>query len=794
MTSMHVSKDKDRHDATEDAEELIRNKRRKITPSQGLCEQCRSLKLDRSFERAFKFYKLAREGTIPRSQELQRQANGPLYYEDCFLVHRFKDRLATPSGCLLCHFFRTMRVQPGLQEDYKLLAFCSTESRLFCLPRLKASSAWEGINHSVFMAVVPDIASIPPNGHGELCLESDIPAVGSIYRLRSGESGDTNATLEARELQERADFTVIREWLSFCNEHHDHVCKRSTSHGNIARGFRVINCDEDPPIVEEQEWGITYAALSYVWGKGPEAEKRWPATVLDAVAVMKEMGMKYLWVDRLCIDQQNEEEKQYLIARMTTIYSEADFTIVAAAGSGAGYGIPGVRATLRKPQAKFRLDSGSVLLSTHRDPRLDILESEWSTRGWTYQEGILSNRRLVFTDHQAYWECRCMAIHDGIRLPLHLVHEPSKARMADFMLAGIFKGVSYSGGAMDDDGEVLISDDSYSLDYGFPIHDDGSIRAKFRGLEEHIRAFSARNLGYDEDSLNAFQGILGLYDPININALLGIPIWFGKVAGRQSGPQVTFALSVCSWYHRSDPSLRMFVAEDCQRRTHLPSWTWAGWKGTVSWRSPPQEEHSVMMCNLIEVDTLDFLWVADIYLREACVSSPVRLADVRSAQELQDDDLDLRVLEVRNPLTLKYFTCKPTKKEWSWRRHAGRRGRERYDVGRTEWDFDWHRLAGRLVCISVSMPMTRDQWTQKHRSREFISILMFAGRDPSIKHGRARFLTLRKVISPGRPLRWERVGTVQLTISDPELSKYQTNGEILDNLPVQRERETFAIW
>ena len=199
----------------------------------------------------------------------------------------------------------------------------------------------------------------------------------------------------------------------------------------------------------------------------------------------------------------------------------------------------------------------------------------------------------------------------------------------------------------------------------------------------------------------------------------------------------------------------------------------------------------MIMCSLIEIDALDLLWAADIYLRDASRSASIRLADVDSAQDLWSDVL--RLLEVRDPLTLKYFNCITIKKGWTWRRLAGRRGRERYDAGSMDWDSQWRRVAGRLVSISVSLLMTAEEWTEKHQSEELISVLMFAGRIPSIGHGRARFLTLRKVQSLDMAARWERIGTVQLQTSDRELSKYRTNEEFLKRLPVQRGRELLVI-
>lgn len=64
--------------------------------------------------------------------------------------------------------------------------------------------------------------------------------------------------------------------------------------------------------------------------------------MLDAVEVTNKLGLQYLWVDRLCINQADDNEKAYLISKMTTIYEEAELTIVAAAGTGASHGLPGI--------------------------------------------------------------------------------------------------------------------------------------------------------------------------------------------------------------------------------------------------------------------------------------------------------------------------------------------------------------------------------------------------------------------------------------------------------------------
>ena len=269
---------------------------------------------------------------------------------------------------------------------------------------------------------------------------------------------------------------------------------------------------------------------------------------------------------------------------MASIYEGAELTIVAAAGLDANYGLPGVGTTLRRPQPKIRLQPGSMLVSTLQDSRVQIPSAEWSSRGWTYQEGVLSNRKLVFTDHQVYWECRGMAIHESIYLPLHLVHERSGRRMENYMLSGVFQGNDDHRGYSTGGGVAVMHEGGDDLDYGFPLQSAGTLRSKLKGLDEHIRAFSARNLSYDQDSLTAFLGTAEKYSSYNdLRLFLGIPVWIGNINNGELGGCYTFALSIASWSHRNaNQTDDLFTVNDCPRRRHLPSWTWAGWNGPVS--------------------------------------------------------------------------------------------------------------------------------------------------------------------------------------------------------------------
>ena len=786
-TSQKSITESDQPDQQEVEDDSRPTKRQRRTHSP-LCIPCQRLDLDSSFHKIQDMYQISE----PLSERVDIAPDGTVYYTNAVLVHRFQDRLSTKSNCPLCSFFRQLRVLPGQYDRYKLLAFGCTDSWLFRRNLLQTTDESKEITEAVFMAVVPDIESIPSFAHEEKWLEKDIPAVGAICRQKPDEPSarDVNIVFCARELEKAVDMTIARNWRSICKMHHGETCEKPGTNEPVERAFRLIDCIQDPPTVIEQEWGVPFVALSYVWGDSAEDNVPWPATVLDAVAVTKGLGLQYLWVDRLCINQSDEVEKAYLISKMTAIYEEADCTIVAAAGSGAASGLPGVRATMRGSQPKYALDSGNLLLSILPDPRRDIINSKHWTRGWTYQEGVLSKRRLTFTKNQLYWECQSMAAQESI--DMRLFHQPfsdpdeSKSRMAGFMLSGVFKGETYSGG-IDSNQEnlIIVEDDDYRLDYGFQVQGEATMRAQLRSLNEHIRAFSKRTVR-DEDSLRAFLGILGVYKRSKlIHVLHGIPMWMGAINERTTGAQVSFVLAIGMWHHRSGNDMRMFVAEHRHRRPNLPSWTWAGWEGAVTWRALPESEQCTMLGDLIDNKDTSLVWAADVSLGYPNTES-IKLPHTHTADELVQ--VAPIWIEIENPLILNTFHRTAEKeKPWHWARMIGRAGRhQRLRVRDLAWDKDWHRVGGRLCVIALSISMTEAEWTLKHVSGELISVLIYAGKEPGGEHGRGLFLTLRRVT--GVLDHWERVGVFHLLL--PHL---HGPGQLLALCNVTRHGKTIIV-
>ncbi|KAK4223990.1 hypothetical protein QBC38DRAFT_486473, partial [Podospora fimiseda] len=98
---------------------------------------------------------------------------------------------------------------------------------------------------------------------------------------------------------------------------------------------------------------------------------------------------------------------------MDRIYSKSIVTIIAAAGNDSKYGLPGVSKRHRLWQPRGQI-AGATIVRVPEHTTHTLQKSTWSTRGWTYQEGFLSQRRLIFTDHQVSFLCNQMYCCEAI--------------------------------------------------------------------------------------------------------------------------------------------------------------------------------------------------------------------------------------------------------------------------------------------------------------------------------------------------------------------------------------------
>ncbi|KAJ5100422.1 HET-domain-containing protein [Penicillium angulare] len=130
-----------------------------------------------------------------------------------------------------------------------------------------------------------------------------------------------------------------------------------------------------------------------------------PAAITDAMTVCSRLGIEFLWVDRLCIIQDDFQEKSRQINAMENIYGNCYITIAQLQGDGAHSGLCGVsrpRKALAGPS-----QAGDIYLIREYDQYETIKShSKWVTRGWTFQEAFLSSRLLLFSEQGVIFECQ----------------------------------------------------------------------------------------------------------------------------------------------------------------------------------------------------------------------------------------------------------------------------------------------------------------------------------------------------------------------------------------------------
>ncbi|KAH7400987.1 heterokaryon incompatibility protein-domain-containing protein [Phaeosphaeria sp. MPI-PUGE-AT-0046c] len=180
-----------------------------------------------------------------------------------------------------------------------------------------------------------------------------------------------------------SDFESIGDQLKICRLSHDWACQPTSPMTEV---LRLIDCRSRQII--SAALNQPYVCLSYVWGQnvimeqmsGSKLPDRLPKTVEDAMFIALKLGVPFLWVDRYCIDQHNDEEKHAIIQHMDRIYKGAELTIIAAVGNDPNHGIPGICGTARKPQ--YRLSGEHTTYVAAEEVAVEIAQSKWASRGW----------------------------------------------------------------------------------------------------------------------------------------------------------------------------------------------------------------------------------------------------------------------------------------------------------------------------------------------------------------------------------------------------------------------------
>ncbi|KAK7720881.1 hypothetical protein SLS63_009664 [Diaporthe eres] len=143
-------------------------------------------------------------------------------------------------------------------------------------------------------------------------------------------------------------------------------------------------------------------------------------TFKDAFKICQNLGFRYIWVDALCIIQDDEADWEREAMRMGDIFEGSECTIAAVDSLDArgetdhGLFMPrhGPRTSIDVPCLEdINTEQDIRLENIRRRFDLAVEGSRWSERGWVFQEKALSRRMVYYTKDQLFWTCT-EACHD----------------------------------------------------------------------------------------------------------------------------------------------------------------------------------------------------------------------------------------------------------------------------------------------------------------------------------------------------------------------------------------------
>lgn len=355
-------------------------------------------------------------------------------------------------------------------------------------------------------------------------------------------------------------FKMLRQWIQLCDQTHNCLSNRVNSKiiGKMPTRLVYVGSDigSKMHLVDTSKHAADkYVALSHCWGVLSERDKfclytynkqkleqaipfdSLPKTFRDAVTVTRNLGILYLWIDSLCIIQDDEQDWEAEAARMGPVFSSAYCTIAASSATSSLQGFLGTR----MPRAATTINTlqGRVYLAEPIDDfHRHVEQGALNKRGWVFQERVLSRRTIHFTSAQMYWECG-----GGIQCE-------TQARLRNNQ-------------------SELISDPDFPA-YALSYHKDDRIRL----IQYLYRVYSGLSLTKTTDRSKA---ILGLQERLAYA--------FGSSA--KYGVLSAYFERMLLWEPENPGGMSRIAYTQTQR---VPSWSWMACVGKIRYMGIPFKE------------------------------------------------------------------------------------------------------------------------------------------------------------------------------------------------------------
>jgi hypothetical protein len=249
------------------------------------------------------------------------------------------------------------------------------------------------------------------------------------------------ARLDNASTGSAASLEMAKFWLEECLTSHPECARDSVGwlptrvidvgDADGERAPRLLETADLPSAMLDPQNPLTFVALSHCWGtkqiittttstladrKRGIDFRELSKTFQDAVLTTHRLGLRYLWIDSLCIIQDSVDDWMAESVQMCTIYERALFTIMAVHASGGDEGCFVKRDGLAQLPLTLRFSApdksdgwvACFQLPDHGQGLRPKFSATLFTRAWVLQEQFNSRAKLIFFGEQVHWECVTM--------------------------------------------------------------------------------------------------------------------------------------------------------------------------------------------------------------------------------------------------------------------------------------------------------------------------------------------------------------------------------------------------
>lgn len=370
------------------------------------------------------------------------------------------------------------------------------------------------------------------------------------------------------------NFRFIEAWLRSCYDDHGVACHpEHDESATLPKIMRFVDVQDGRIVEIHKPESTSYMALSYVWGisgnmKTTKTNRTIfeqsgslyspssgvPLLIKDVMKLVSEVGQRYLWVDALCIIQDDESDRQLQISHMDAIYVKARATIITLAAHDLYSRVPGIASSREFPQYEVVKDKRLWYLDRPRLREL-VEQSRWSSRAWTFQEHLLSRRRIFLAESEIILECAEGIVSEfwttgSDRSFRHT--SPGYSRMPSQKNNQLSSRLNLPEPLLSDSSsESGIEQKTFNTDKAFYLY------------AQHVQEYMNRSLTDPDDILYAFTGIMSAWERIQ-----GWTFEWGL-------PLQALRYALC-WAPLSVCSARQVTA-----KMRFPSWPWAHWSSKI---------------------------------------------------------------------------------------------------------------------------------------------------------------------------------------------------------------------